>query len=141
MSTNARIGVQVRPDLPVQSIHVHWDGYPSCVGRKLLNHWTNQGRIFELIELGDLSSLGEIIGSKHDFEKAYAEKPTWCLAYGRDRGEEGVEAKTHPFAHWPDTGQEWEYLWDSQRGEWWGREVSFGTNPGAWSPLTDLVRQ
>jgi len=141
MSTNARIGIQHRDDAPVKSIHVHWDGYPSYVGRRLIDNWTNAGRVEELIALGDLSALGKIIGQKHEFETAYAKHPDWCLAYGRDRGEEGTEAKSHDFGRWPDSGQEWEYLYDASRREWWGREVSYRNGPGKWTPLADLVRQ
>jgi len=155
MSTNARIGYQATVAAPVKSIYLHWDGYPSGAGRTLLDHWTNGGRILELLDLGDLSVLGKIIGEKHDFDRhmgvygedTYMTEHTpqgkgWCLAYGRDRGEEDVSAKVHPFADWPSYGQEWEYLFDATASLWWGRSVGWGEHPhGPWTPLEDLVRQ
>lgn len=71
-------------------IYVHWDGYLKGVGKTLQEHYTTQEKIDQLIALGDLSVLDDEIGEKQDFE---ARHPGWTLAYGRDRGEEGVEPK------------------------------------------------
>lgn len=43
------------------AIYCHWDGYPDCNGRILVNHWTNQKDIDELFSLGHLSALGHNI--------------------------------------------------------------------------------
>ena len=79
--------------------------------------------------LGDLSVLGETIGVKHPFEKppfGTAARKQFekkhgksCTAYGRDRGEAGVEARTGETlsAVWPeaDTWTEFTYVWDGER--------------------------
>lgn len=73
-------------------IYCHWDGYPEYVGATLLRHYTDQEKIETLIALGDLSSLGSELappeGVAHGFGHA---APNVCVAYGRDRGEEGTE--------------------------------------------------
>lgn len=89
MSTRARVGI-VEPDGSVTSIYTHWDGYPDHHGPILLNHYTTEERVRALLALGDLSSLAENIGEKHDFNN----RPDGvCNAYGRDRGEAGTDAR------------------------------------------------
>ena len=104
----------------VESIYCHWDGYPEGVGATLDTHWRNEEKIGELMALGDLSYLGQEIGVKQSFDN-----PTggniWCLAYGRDRGEENIEVMTHRDVHeWitdrQGSGCDYGYLWN---GEWW----------------------
>jgi hypothetical protein len=68
-----------------------------------------------LIALGDLSSLGETVGTKTDFSNPADGQ---CVAYGRDRGEKDVDAKT--CADWAalleDFGQEFDYLFTPGAG-------------------------
>jgi len=115
MSTRSRIGLVIQHEWAetVRSIYCHHDGYPSHVGRLLLEHYDTLAKVEELLNLGSLSSLGEVIGEKHDFDwmqkmfadtrdnpdpSAFANHPDWkrfrpmCLAYGRDRGEKDVSA-------------------------------------------------
>jgi len=58
MSTRSRIGM-VMPDGKIKSIYCHWDGYPEGVGVKLEKYYKNPKQIEELMELGDISSLGD----------------------------------------------------------------------------------
>lgn len=90
MATRGNIGI-VNQDGSVTGIYVHFDAYPAYVGKTLLNYYTDTNIVNRLIDLGDLSSLGEYL---------YATGHTWkspidgvCIAYGRDRGEKGVESK------------------------------------------------
>ena len=93
MGTRSRIAI-ANSDGSFTSIYCHWDGYPEGVGATLLKHYTTYAKVRELMALGDLSSLGDEIGEKHDFEsRGYHD---WCKAYGRDRGETGIEAETSP---------------------------------------------
>lgn len=91
MSTRCRIGVAL-PGGKIESIYCHWDGYPDNILPILEDHYTTESQITGLMALGSLSILGEELGQKQDFEH-----PTegWCLAYGRDRGEDDVEKRTH----------------------------------------------
>ena len=102
-----------------KSIYVHWDGYPSGVGQTLLNHYTDQSKIEGLMALGDLSQLSESIEKPegHSFKNPAS---GCCVAYGRDRGEEGVEAKAgqtvEEASKWTkDSWCEYNYLWDGKK--------------------------
>ena len=76
----------------ISSIYCHWDGYPEGVGAVLSKHYLNPDKVSQLMELGNLSSLGAEIGEKQDFNKRNSLED-WCLAYGRDRGETGQSCK------------------------------------------------
>ena len=51
------------------SIYCHWDGYLSGVGRTLLENYTDINDVEELLELGDLSTLGYWITECKPFAK------------------------------------------------------------------------
>jgi hypothetical protein len=72
MSTRSRIAIENESGI-VNSIYCHFDGYVSGVGKTLFNHYDKE-KLQKLIELGDISSLGE---STID-----------TVAYCRDRGED-----------------------------------------------------
>ena len=72
MSTRSRIGMQL-PDGRIESIYCHFDGYPSGVGTTLNKFYTDPEKVEDLINLGDISQLGEDIDS--------------TVAYHRDRNE------------------------------------------------------
>ena len=93
MGTRSTIAIQ-NEDGTVTGIYCHWDGYTSNNGRILQENYTTESAVRELIALGDLSSLGESIGSKVDFNDYDAQKGQ-CLAYARDRGETDAEARTY----------------------------------------------
>lgn len=95
MATRSAIGF-VEYDGSITAIYCHWDGYLEGVGDTLLKHYNDTYKLLDLLELGDISSLGEELGKKHPFschmtnlspqayEDAYGKMTT---AYGRDRGE------------------------------------------------------
>lgn len=91
MSTNSLIARE-NIDGSLDAIYCHWDGYPEHHMPILNGHYTTQGKVDALIELGDLSALAEEIGSKHSFD-SYETYPTWCIAYGRDRDEHDLKAR------------------------------------------------
>lgn len=92
MGTRARIGI-VKPDGHIISIYTHWDGSPDHHAPILLGHWATPEKLSELLALGDLSTLAEQIGEKHDFESR--DRRDWCKSYKRDRNEAGCEAQIH----------------------------------------------
>lgn len=57
MSTRGRIGMKL-PDGKIKSIYVHHDSYLEGVGRTLQKHYQDPKKIEELLDLGDISSLG-----------------------------------------------------------------------------------
>ena len=64
-------------------ITVNFDGYPDHAGRMLVNHYSTKSRIEALIALGNPSSLQEKTSEGY------------CVAYGRDRFEEGENAEKY----------------------------------------------
>jgi len=112
MSTHSRIGI-LRADGSVISIYCHSDGYPEYTGKILYKHYTDEVKIQELMDLGDLSVLGPEIGVKHDFMKY---DQSMCRAYGRDRGEENTDALVHPTLNdFLDNAEDFNYVWDAGR--------------------------
>ena len=89
MATRSYIGVR-NTDASVDYIYCHFDGYPEHNGAILTEYYSNINRVNELLNLGDLSVLGQFIGEKMDFDKRIQDT---CLAYGRDRGESNVSKK------------------------------------------------
>lgn len=80
MSTRSRIAIE-KQDGTVESIYCHFDGYLSNNGEILQNHYSTKEKMEKLIELGDISSLGNT--------------PEATVAYHRDRGED-FNSKTYP---------------------------------------------
>ena len=117
MGTSSRIG-KLLPDGKVKAITCHYDGYVSGgVGEDLLTHYKDESKIDSLLELGNLSALGKEIGEKQDFYDFPSQDPNWCLAYGRDRGEKRMEAKTIPLEEF-QSDKNWCYLYLFKEGEW-----------------------
>ena len=84
MATRSRIGIELE-DGTVKSVYCHWDGYVSNNG-KILLEWYDRAKTLALVELGDLSSLGEQVEptGPHSFESPQGGV---TVAYHRDRGE------------------------------------------------------
>lgn len=87
MATRSTIAIE-KSNGQVEQVYCHWDGYLDNNGEILRNHYTDPAKLQRLIDLGDLSCLGEDIGEKHQF--ADAAMYNGCTFYGRDRGETGV---------------------------------------------------
>lgn len=97
MSTRSRIGIE-RPDGSILSIYCHHDGYVEVgvgVGHQLHTHYNDAARAEKIIALGDLSSLYETLtppaGKKHSHDNPIRGV---TVAYGRDRGEKDIAART-----------------------------------------------
>jgi hypothetical protein len=133
MGTRSNIGIQ-NLDGSYDVIYCHWDGYPSHNGRILYEHYQDLKKIKQLIALGDLSSLGEKLGTKHPFDtimlteeqrEAHEKKySTMCTAYGRDRGEKGTEARHYKnydelCVMLEEAWTEWVYLYRVEDGKWY----------------------
>jgi len=96
--------------LVVDFTYTHLDGYPSWLGKILVEHYSDLNRLKELLSLGDTSVLypalypSEVEGcEKHSFD-------TPCdgvtIFYGRDRGEDNVNMKTLTWKEFLDTAKE-----------------------------------
>ena len=102
MGTRSMIG-KLEDNGTVTAIYCHWDGYAEGVGHTLMKHYRDADKVDALMALGDLSVLAAEIGEKHPFSyhdvqmtsEQYNELyGNMCLAYGRDRNEKNVAAKT-----------------------------------------------
>lgn len=128
MATRSRIGIRNADDT-VDSIYCHWDGYPENNGRILINHYTDEAKVRELIALGSISSLGAEIGERHEFSNPHKyqtpEYEAWeqqygqvCTAYARDRGDKGCEPSHHQSVQGmfnSKSGEEYWYIWHCGR--------------------------
>jgi hypothetical protein len=105
MATRSTIALEYA-DGTVDQIYCHWDGYLDNNGALLLAHYKDPFKVQQLMDLGDMSSLGPNIGEAHEFdcppEIKYGspEYKTWsdakqqvCTFYGRDRGETNCKAR------------------------------------------------
>jgi hypothetical protein len=109
MGTRSTIALEFA-DGTVEQVYCHWDGYLSHNGAILSKHYSDPFKLRDLIDLGDLSSLAENIGTKHNFSDRVDGE---CTFYARDRSETGCEAKKFAsFADYKDNHQyeEYEYI-------------------------------
>lgn len=130
-----RSAIAIKHGDKIKAVYCHWDGYLENNGEILVKHY-NSVKANKLISLGDISSLREDIGEKHDFsrldssmpaaeyEKAYGNMTTF---YGRDRGEENTGYKVFDTAaafidYYSGCGCEYYYIlegneWTYSRGQ------------------------
>ena len=124
MGTRSTIAIQ-NTDGSVTGIYCHWDGYLSHNGQILRDHYSTELLVRALIDLGDISSLQPLIGEKHPFDTYHLSESEidprwagWVSAYGRDRGETGIEARSaHNWQQFcTEYGQEYDYLFTPGAG-------------------------
>jgi len=117
MATRSTIALEFA-DGTIQQVYCHWDGYLAHNGKILQASYTDPFKVRDLIDLGDISSLGPNIGEKHVEQEARQQITTF---YGRDRGESGTQARTFKdFADYRDNAQGEEYNYILRRdGNWY----------------------
>jgi hypothetical protein len=134
MATRSTIALEYA-DGTVGQVYCHWDGYLEHNGAILFKHYVDPFKTRELIDLGDISSLGTVVGEKHDFsrldstipaeeyERLYGHMTTF---YGRDRGESGTLQKSFKdFADYEQNFQHEEYAYILRRdGNWYVKAYS-----------------
>lgn len=92
MGTRCLVG-KLNEDNTITFIYVHYDGYPTGVGKILFEHYTKIENVNELLNLGDLSSLGPIPTSCPNVWDNIPGDYQGCVAYS-DRGEDNCDAQT-----------------------------------------------
>lgn len=110
MSTRSLIGI--KDNKGITSVYCHFDGYLDGVGITLLKYYDTEEKIYELLEKGDMSSLGEYIGT--------------CEFYYQ-RGEDDVDAQTIPAdvpnikdAYYKSGQNRWaDYVYLFEDGKWY----------------------
>jgi hypothetical protein len=126
MGTRSRIAIKLA-DNEIKSVYCHWDGYPSGNGRTLVKHYNSKEKALNLIMLGDLSSLHESTECPegHTFDNSIK---GYTVAYGRDRGETGCEAKDHYGINdlinaANNSDGEYIYLYDCTKSKWYFTDI------------------
>lgn len=123
MATCSYIGIKEGEH--IQYIYCHWDGYIAHNGAILQKSYQNEDKIWELINLGDLSILGSEIGEEHDF---MADAGDICTAYHRDRNEElNIETMCVRGKSFDEICKlvldgswcEFFYMWDTETKKWY----------------------
>lgn len=130
MATRGNIGL-LRSNGSVRRIYTHWDSYPAHHGPILLKNFDTVEKVNALLDLGDLSILDESIEKPegHTFDTPV---DGHCIAYGRDRGEEGTAARELTSKADAVKGmEEYLYLFDEKKGKW-----IFTENGMSWMTLT-----
>ena len=150
MSTRSTIALEFA-DGTVQQVYCHSDGYLSYNGKMLLEHYSDPFKLRDLIEQGDLSSLGEEVGVQHPFDapgsfcspEYLAHDAIYgkmCRFYGRDRNESGTGPKKFKdMAEYVREHQyeEYEYILTQSKG--WLVFAEYATNE-KWFPLADAIK-
>ena len=126
MATRSYIGREY-DDGSVRAVYCHWDGYPSNNGRILMEHWKDENKIESMLDEGDMSSLGNEVGLKHDFSSRGSD----CTFYRRDRGESDCEARPHPnrddfLKGSVSRGTDYAYLYSNGQWECWSLSIFDG---------------
>jgi hypothetical protein len=120
MGTRSTIALEYA-DGTVEQVYCHWDGYLSHNGQILHKHYSDPFKLRDLIDLGDMSSLGERLGTQHAFDKAPEGE---CTFYLRDRKEQGCKAKQFKdYADYIENHQyeEYEYILRKD-GNWYVKQ-------------------
>jgi len=129
-----RSSIAIKHNNVVRAIYCHWDGYLEHNGYILHQHYQNSVKVNRLISLGHLSVLGEEIGEEigDGLGKDDPVTESWCIFYGRDRGESGTEftnfnSEEDWVANMESRGCEYFYLYDS--GVWYVSQDGVEGNP------------
>lgn len=118
MSTRCYVG-KLNKDGTVRAIYVHHDGYIKYVGAILKKHYNTEAKINELLDLGDMSTLGTKPVATWTDTFQYDEDK--CYTY-RERGELNVDARTfNSVDEYLDRCQE-DYTYLYKNGRWYVRE-------------------
>jgi hypothetical protein len=117
MATRGTIAVELTNGEVIQC-YSHWDNYLEGVGKTLQDHYNDRGSAQALVQLGNISSVGERIVplGQHSFEKP---EPGTTVYYGRDRDETGQHPRVFKsISKYYDTfnGEEYDYLFTG--GQW-----------------------
>jgi hypothetical protein len=127
-----------------KGVYCHWDGYPEHNGKILMENYKDRERVEELINLGDMSSLGKYISpeeagktpEEHSYDHPLKDVTVY---YGRDRGEENMK----PFelneldAYLAESWTEYVYIY-TLNNEW----ICFvNGNKSNWHTLEEVLEQ
>jgi hypothetical protein len=138
MSTRSSISLMNKSG-QVKLVYCHSDGYLSYNGLMLYLHYQDLSKVEKIMALGDMSSLNEEVeprsGEVHSFDNR---QRNVTVFYGRDRGEDGVEAREYKdFDDYVQNGdfQEYDYLYQEKNKTWY----LFNTRTSKLQKLSSLL--
>lgn len=138
MSTRCYIGKLDDKSNDVKFIYCHFDGYPEYVGYMLDTYYKDHGKVEDLLDLGDISSLNENIQPMGNHNYDEPEKGV-TVAYFRDRSEnwEDVAPKHTQLANYErdDIMIDYKYLYKD--GIWF---VDVENGLSRWTKVSDLLK-
>ncbi len=115
MSTRSRIGMMLS-DGTIKNIYCHHDGEVESAGEILLNYYSDEDKVKELLLFGNLSVLEKNIHpeGEHTFDSP---EPDVCIFYSRDRGDSDEDAEISTMDEYKNNTMI-EYLYLYSGGEW-----------------------
>ena len=122
MSTRSNIGIKNK-DGSIHCIYCHFDGYLEHNGLILERYYKDQNKVKNLINLGDISSLGLNVYPDPEYEHTFDNRQKYVtVAYSRDRGEDKRIKKfddMHDYMiSFKNTWYDYAYLYDEENKEW-----------------------
>ncbi len=105
-----------------KTIYCHSDGYLTYNGAMLLDHYNSREKVEELLKLGDISCLNINIYPDPRFPHSFdynERQDNVVVAYGRDRGETGVEARDFSMEELTDESSWIEYIYLFDKNNVW----------------------
>ena len=139
-ATRWNVGIE-EPNGKVTTTYGHWDGYPEYAGKMLKKHYSNTGKVKQLLKLGraGISSIDKSMkgGPGHKFGDA---KKGETVFHGRDRGQKSSAINKSKDRedllkgrHRWSGGTEYMYIWSVKDNKWY--YVSRYSNPKDWKEL------
>ena len=134
MSTNSLIGVTTEKG--IRCVYCHWDGYPEYVGALLKEFYTTSTTIFELMNMGDLSSLGTKPITQYKWNKLTDEEKgarhengarLYTLSY-RNWRDENCPSKLLTIEQFDAYSIEYKYLFNGFKWECWNEKLDVMLN-------------
>lgn len=126
-----------------KTIYCHSDGYLEWNGAMLLDFYNSKQKVEELLAVGDISTLYPILYPDPRFPHTFEERQEdVVVAYGRDRGETGIEAKDLTFKKLTNenTWIEYIYIFD-KNNEWQVLEYPFSEMKPLQQALDDVYKK
>ena len=119
MATNCFIGIKNKNGI-IRGIKCTHDGYPEYAGTILTYKYLTKNKIESLIELGDISSLGEHVSPRNGNSPHTASNPQarTVVSYSRDSMEDCYITERITMRDIANMQVGWVYIWEEENSFW-----------------------